>query len=1145
MEDAHSSNELQLPFTHGIEVELQIIRKDGSWIRGEEILKVFDRLVSSAKTLLDNHIRLAEVESVRRKYSHSSQTEEGERGSRVIASYQDQNGNTREYTLIGHDPNVTSLTWILEIATPPCTTLEELAWWIQTLIAISYESLPKDSKTILIATGLNPTQEYLKNLSFGEHHHILGPDVEDDVKLAVYNLIRNFIPHLIALSVNSPFENKSPTDEVRVDDKGRTRAPKCKRSIRLYRNTTQMGPVNEFELIPYVTKVDKEGFARHVNRSYARMVDMYPYTDYGTIELRVSDTQLSVPRRIGLALILQALALKAKRMIENGQIIPDVGASSLAANRESAIEAGLWGPFRISTSDTKNDFLNIYSHVIKDDGTINGSRRNRFMGDALISMLYFIRDELEELEAIDNPFLQPILVSIFGSELIEPKTTGADFQLDVYAKSDMNMVVLMKQLSAITRECCTNWLYDPLSGTPKLPTWMCWWKGITPEIITDKEKVIAGQKAEFTISIRNTLERPIENLSLVYSIEDSERHVINQEIISMSKIDAGEIVLHPVEFKTKKDISAYNIFVTINITGREIKLSSTINTYWLKASLKSGTTTQFADGIAPVFYSGEVETNYPMDTSLRGKISVLIPKKELIIAETNTTIALEAEGTHLFQHSDFPPLVIPSVKSEGVERCVLKFELLDEEGKNLMMTTSRPFYVGYVQRGPNLILHSEFRSFYKPGAILQGMIQLKPRGFPISERGKVKIIFLSDSGKRINIDSVSLPDLENSTIGFEWIVPNIESNEQMDRIGIIQLELIQDGKPVTTTGSNRFAIEYSEVQINIDSFRATEVSFIGGKVSGWLRLRRNTEQGDPASIIVSLIYPDGQTFPILSQTVKQSKNLSLSFGPELIPSPKGSKQPENALLQATLKYQGRIVDQRETTIKLSESEDEEVVKLVFSGIPGYTLPDTIFHSTISVSNNFGKKIQGDILIELETILGTENLLNQQIELGANQTRIFPFVLKIPIGAEMSTAYIKSNFNADTCSSSTRTRIKIKAIEEPLFHISYSIKNEDGKEVPGLVPRMSTISIEVKGETQVGSTDDLKILLRIMSLRSVVKQFEIPFPETRGDEFDTVVRWMTPPVDIVTGYYLETVIEHKGRQLPLRAIEQAEKQFTVY
>jgi len=467
MSSTKDTSEMELPFPHGIEVELQVIRKDGSWIRGENILDVFDKIVASAKGLLDKKIRSSSVVSVREKYGHSSQTEEGERGSRVVATYQDPSGNLKEYTLLGHDPNVTSLTWILEVATPPCTTLEELAWWIQTLIAISYESLPKDSQAILVSTGLNPTQEYLRNLSFGEHHHILSPSISEQTKIAVYNTIRNFIPHIIALSVNSPFENKAPSDEITVDDEGRVRAPRCKRSIRLFKNTTQMGPTNEFELIPYIVDSDKEAFAKHVNRSYARMVDMYPYTDYGTIELRVSDTQLSIPRRMGIALILQALALKAKRMIEQGELIPDAGAKSLASNRASAVSAGLWGPFH--PSEGSDEYHTIYNHQITDNGEINSSRRNRFMGDAIISMFYLIRDELEELNIVENPFMQALLASVFGSDFSLPRTTGADFQLDVYAKSDFNMVVLLKQLAEVTRECSTNWLYDPIEGTPHLP----------------------------------------------------------------------------------------------------------------------------------------------------------------------------------------------------------------------------------------------------------------------------------------------------------------------------------------------------------------------------------------------------------------------------------------------------------------------------------------------------------------------------------------------------------------------------------------------------------------------------------------------------------------------------------------------------
>ena len=98
MRDAGDS-ETRLPFPHGIEVELQVINRDGSWIRGDEVLDIFDRIVSSAKALLDKKIKATAIDSVRRKYGHSAQTEEGERGSRIVVNYQDPRGVSREYTL--------------------------------------------------------------------------------------------------------------------------------------------------------------------------------------------------------------------------------------------------------------------------------------------------------------------------------------------------------------------------------------------------------------------------------------------------------------------------------------------------------------------------------------------------------------------------------------------------------------------------------------------------------------------------------------------------------------------------------------------------------------------------------------------------------------------------------------------------------------------------------------------------------------------------------------------------------------------------------------------------------------------------------------------------------------------------------------
>ncbi|MFW9800733.1 MAG: hypothetical protein ACFFD9_09870, partial [Candidatus Thorarchaeota archaeon] len=75
--------------------------------------------------------------------------------------------------------------------------------------------------------------------------------------------------------------------------------------------------------------------------------------------------------------------------------------------------------------------------------------------------------------------------------------------------------------------------------------------------------------------------------------------------------------------------------------------------------------------------------------------------------------------------------------------------------------------------------------------------------------------------------------------------------------------------------------------------------------------------------------------------------------------------------------------------------------------------------------------------------------------------------------------------------------------------------------------------------------DLSIVVRVMSRRDVVKQFELPFPDSQAQENEVKVRWITPPVDVVTGYYVEALIVQGSRTLPNRAVSQNRKQFTVY
>ncbi len=1137
-------NELELPFPHGIEVELQVIRKDGTWLRGDDVLEVFDRLVSSAKSLLDKRIRDTDIKSVRTKYKHSSQTEEGERGSRVVASYEDPGGKVREYTLIGHDPNVTSLTWILEIATPPCTTLEELAWWVQTLVAISYDSIPRESKVILVSTGLNPTQDYLKNLSFGEHHHILGPDTSDGLRIAVYNMFRNFMPHLIALSVNSPFENKAPTDQVYIDENGNVRAPRCKRSIRLTKNTTQMGPTNEFELIPFLETADKELFARHVNRSPPRMVDIYPFTDYGTIELRIFDTQLSVPRRIGLAILLQALALKTKKMLENGERVIDVGAKILAANREAAIEAGLWGPFRPTDTTESDEFGNSYNMQLLDDGTYNKKLRNRFLADAVASMLFFIRDELEELEAIENAFLQPLLLSVFGSEFVKPRTTGADFQLQVYARSDMNMVVLMKELESITRECCTNWLYDPLEGTPNLPTWLCWWKGIEPEIVTETERVFAGQEAQFLISIKNALERSATNLSVSYRVEDSSRHLIEHNVVSIPEVEPGEIFVKSVSFETQKDVSAYNIFVEIIIAGKSIKLSNTINTFWIRATIRPRTTTQFVDGKSPVLYNGEIDTNYPRETRLNAKISVYVPGTEMLLASSESELKVSGSSPLIFDETSFPSLIIPSADTQGVERCLITLNIIDDKNKEVTLGTSRPFYIGYVSQGPQLLLRAPLRTSISPGSILSGEVGIRTRGSSIKEDSLVKVLYVSDSNERIEISAFKLAALLSGSIGFQWTVPDLTVRTTADRTGVIRTELVSNGELITAAESSKFSIERVGVRATIDSLKAPLKANLGGSISGWLRIRRNTEYGGPIHLNLSFVFPDGQEITALKQEIKASRNLSVAYGPLQIPIPSNINQT-SVVLRGSLIYQGNTLDIRTKTISLTETPIDEKARIAITGVPKFASPNESLHAAIHISNITKERIRGKLNVHLETPTGNDLVSRIDAVIPVNDSAIYPVDFKIPLSAELSTAHLTATIAINGKIAKNSVRIKIKSIDEPIFSIRVALLRNDGSEVPGLVPRITPVKISAVITPLIANIEDIVLLVRVLSRRDLVKQFETALSFEDNKPIEVSLPWTTPSVDMVTAYYLEAGIEHREKLLPERAVEQIRKQFTVY
>ena len=294
---------------------------------------------------------------------------------------------------------------------------------------------------------------------------------------------------------------------------------------------------------------------------------------------------------------------------------------------------------------------------------------------------------------------------------------------------------------------------------------------------------------------------------------------------------------------------------------------------------------------------------------------------------------------------------------------------------------------------------------------------------------------------------------------------------------------------------------------------------------------------------MSFVFPDDEEYVVLRQAVKQSKNLSLAFGPLTIPAPKKIANPKSVTLVAILSYVGLEMDKRSSTIDLVGGPSADFARIDFIGLPSFTVPDQMLQVTIQVESALRETTDCVLSVSLESIAGNSILLERNINLEPGKPRMIPVPFRVPLGAEMSTAHLKAGLMCGTQTCENSQRFKVKAIEKPFFNVGFSIKNEAGEEIPGLVARLTPVEIIVDVESAREDLQGLKINLRVMSRREIIKEFDIPLSNQKKNSVS--VKWLTPPIDIVTGYFLDAEISQHGRPLPHRAIEMVKKQFTVY
>lgn len=235
------------------------------------------------------------------------------------------------------------------------------------------------------------------NLIFGLHVHI---GVEDrDTAIHLMNVARYFVPHLLALSTNSPFwvgiKTGLKSYRCKVFDKfPRTNLPDFFPSYSEYENWVRL-----------LVKTNCIDNAKKI------WWDIRPHPSFSTLEFRVCDIPMRADETIALAALIQATVAKLYKLYAANQ--------SFRLHRRSLIMENKWRAARYGIDGKLIDF---------------GKQVEVPERDLILEYLQFVDDVVDELDSREEiNYIHKIL----------EMGTGADRQLAVYERTggDLKAVV--------------------------------------------------------------------------------------------------------------------------------------------------------------------------------------------------------------------------------------------------------------------------------------------------------------------------------------------------------------------------------------------------------------------------------------------------------------------------------------------------------------------------------------------------------------------------------------------------------------------------------------------------------------------------------------------------------------------------------
>ncbi len=1061
---------IKMPFTHGIEMEIQIVNLKGTWIDGEKMVSIMGKIVEDAATNLKNLLKKQSdpvTAFINKKISNIRVEQIKKRGDTLKCTYKLPDGKQIDVEVLGRDPHIGTITWILEVATPPCDSFEELTWWAHTLLKLSHDALPPGIK--VVTTGLNPLMDFQQGLSFGDHHHIGIPD--SNLRIYAYNLLRAFLPHLIALSVNSPFVEGKPTDIVELKD-GKLQAPRCVRSVRLEKNIKQLGPDDAQHYIPYLDNYDEKKFENTVGRIPARMCDMFPFTTFGTVEVRVFDSQISVIRRISLAVLIQALALKAKKMLGKGQKIPDIDSESLIKNRRSAIRWGLMGPFfkqkELDGFIKKHSEFSKFYYFEEPDG---GQEPLKRMLDAVKNMMLYLREELEEMGVLHSEFLKPILLTVYGDlgGSFFPPLTTADYQLLKFVELSEDMERLTRELQIIADQSCANVWSDPILGTPNL-------QEIAPvtasmDIKVEPEVVFEGQPVICKIFLENKGKKPLEKISVASSIYDSLGEEKLSETFVVDRLEPTEKRVGEIEFETEIGIPQYMMKTELKV-GTESMLVERTSIHAYHVTCTSNLIAQvdgvIVTGATEVPYAVFVENATPLDMNLSLKVSIVDTDQNealySILSEDQLWAAklqpLHAKGQELFvamseemaklqwakdaleaqqegSWNEIPPLVLHPrmAKSSFLSpQCSIVAQVIDQKGKVVSERRSATFRVFFQTPEVALEMKKEPNKTYHVGEAFE--IGFSVDATRISSTDPLSVIVklksTSNQDFEIVLKEETIDPKKVSVITTNWkttedVLKNVRSD--ILKIGV---ELYQGGNLVEY---EEFPHKFRLVKgppIEIEWVDVPEKVFMNMPVSGKLKIGKIRESEKPLVVNVEALINDQPQLLLTKSIDDLQPETLIEIKPVNIP-----QGTEHFCFKATLIKNGKPI--LESIQEVPVINLGRAVEVTFQNMPDHFAPGSMYDLMVQVANRIDDKIAFDLNFEGE--VEGEKVFREDVPIHLNpkETLLAQIGVKIPtylIDKECAINLILSQNGVEGWVN--KKRVKIQS-DKPRFRVGYSSK----------------------------------------------------------------------------------------------------------